>query len=368
MKILLIESDLLKRENLKKLCESLPINAQVFETGDLSVTTDLKIVAEMNFILCVDDQQNQDHIATLKELLRQKFPHVGHLLSGPSLSEVVEGELVDFYSQLNNVSHEYRAEEYLGIRIVYFLRFNRVLKNIFIKLSDEKYLKVFSKDNSYNRQDILKYKSKGATHLYVLVSDFDMSKESIEQEDFLTLDKDIDTNSTEDIFLSTTEVIQDLIKETGINKQIINMVDYAVYKIEEQLSNSKDGLALLMKQFQARGDYLSDSACAVSYFSCMICSKMNWDSEETRQKLIFASILHDVYVDNPTLAKAMDFEEDVTGRFAGHRIDEYKLHPIKIADKIKLNTKLPLNLEELVMCHHEDLMERDFRVDWMLIA
>lgn len=353
MKILLVESDSLKRKSHKQFCESLPIMAEVFEASSISMATDPKILAEIDYILCLDDQQNQDQVSTLKQLIGKDFPHLGARFGRHSDLEHIEKELVDFYRQLNNVSFEYASEEYVSVRIIYFLRYNKVLKDVYIKLSQEKYLKVLREGTSFNRQDILKYKDKGATHLYVLASDFDSNTASIEPKHFLTLDKESDTNSSEDTFSNTIEVIQDLIKETGIDDQIINMVDYAVYKIEEQLSSKKDNLAHLMKRFQSRSDYLSDSAYAVSYFSCMVCSKMNWDSDETRQKLIFASMLHDVFVENSALAKAMDFGEDISQRFPVHLVDDYKLHPVKIAEKVKLNSKLPMNLEELVMCHHE---------------
>jgi hypothetical protein len=357
MKILLIDSDPVIRANHKTFCESLPINAQFFEAHDISLAMDSKVLAEIDFILCLDKGQNNEQVALFKNYIGNNFPQKGFVIAkdeGTDVDQkVLASTLVDFYSQLNNVSFEYDFEEYLAVRIIYFLRYNKNLKDIYIKISQDKYLKVFREGTCYNRDDILKYKDKGATHLYVLASDFENGVENIEHKEFLSFDKELDTNSSEDTFSNTIEVIQDLIKETGIDQQIVNMVDYTVYKIEEQLTDKKDNLALVMKKFQRRGDYLSDSAYAVSYMSCMLCSKMNWDTEETRQKLIFASMLHDVFVDNVAIAKAMDFGEDISGCYASHLIDDYKLHPIKIAEKIKKNTKLPMNLEELVLCHHE---------------
>ena len=62
------------------------------------------------------------------------------------------------------------------------------------------------------------------------------------------------------------EIVQDLVKDFGVNEQVINLVDYAVFQISDQLSKGEDKLAAMLSRFQKRKDFLYDSSYLVAYF------------------------------------------------------------------------------------------------------
>ena len=81
---------------------------------------------------------------------------------------------------------------------------------------------------------------------------------------------------------------------------------------------------------------------------------MNWDSEETRKKLTYAAILHDVCVENVELARGHELNLPNLKEFPAGEIDTYRRHPFLIHDLIKDNDKIPMNVPEIVVAHHEN--------------
>lgn len=375
MKILIIDSEKNAHSTHRLFVDSLPISAELDEVFFAADVLKEQRIERADFIFCLDKTQDPKILGEILRLVHEKYPTKGVLIltemglgglmpASESKNErhfvyektidqkTIALKLVDYYRQLKNISFEYEYEEYTKIRLIYFLRFNRVNYDVYIKISNDKYVKVFKEGDLYSREDILKYKDKGLKHLFVQSSDLENSSQG-GQYQILSFEKNLDQNDGANTFASTAEVVQDLVRELGVNDEVINMVDYAVFKIEEELGENQDDLSKRLARFRSRSDYLTDSAYAVSYVACKICSKMNWDSEETRQKLVFASMMHDVFVDDAELAMNLDFGLLKPDKIDAKVFEEYRKHPVKIAELVKKNDKLPMNLEDLVLCHHE---------------
>lgn len=87
--------------------------------------------------------------------------------------------------------------------------------------------------------------------------------------------------------------------------------------------------------------------------SCAIAKKMDWGSEKTLEKLIYASYLHDI-----SLSEHLGFEEIQSLEEASHLSDSEKElilnHPIKSAEKAENIPNLPDEVVNLIKQHQEN--------------
>ncbi len=380
MNILIVEVNEALRGNLKVFCQNLPVKAIFSETDNIEQAEVICSEKPIDYIILSERGHNLEALGNFCRQRLISYPEKGFLFIGkPETEAAIFSQkyktlmksihntfntnfsqkefslvIVNAFRVLNNVNFEFKFEEYTKVRVVYFQRFNKVLCDIYIKLSSDKYVKVLKAGDVYGREDILKYRERGVEYLYLSNNDLDLNFTQTDIRGFLTKSEDGKNEEITDLFANSVEVIQDLVKDVGISEKVVNLVDYSVYQIENQLKKQPDQLTSLFLKFQQRQDYLSDSAYIVSYISCQICSRMDWDSEETRQKLIYASMLHDVMVENSKLAMAVDLHLKSLKDFTRLEIEEYKKHPQLTSDLIKLNDRLPLNLDEIVLCHHEN--------------
>ena len=56
-------------------------------------------------------------------------------------------KLLDFYNLKNqDVQFEYKEQKYRRVRLIYFLRFNKVLCDVFVKINEEKHIKILKRE------------------------------------------------------------------------------------------------------------------------------------------------------------------------------------------------------------------------------
>lgn len=370
MRILFIENDPKTIDRLKILWDNLPFEVDLLEINSLAEGS-VELKSGNYDAIFTSHRKNFEGGVLIKEA-KSIVKDVGiFLLTDEESSFANEGEnifsftkdsvlkdygvsLFDFYKKRNEVSYEYQEQSYKKIRLVYFLRFNKVLCDVYVKINEKKYVKILKKGDQYTRDEIQRYRDKDLIFFYIDSSDYEQFASGLSTTPFLISQDNLSEEDSEDAIASTVEIVQDLVKDFGVNDQVINLVDYSVFQITEQLSKGEDKLAAMLGRFQKRKDFLYDSSYLVAYFSNNICQKMNWDSDETRKKLTYASMLHDVCVENVELAMAHELNLPGLKDFAPVEIEKYRRHPFLIHDLVKDNDKVPMNVPEIVIAHHEN--------------
>ncbi len=243
-------------------------------------------------------------------------------------------------------------KKFKKIKIVYFLRFNKALCDIYLKISNDKFIKIIHAGDEYKRDFIYKFSDKRVRYLYIEEGDYDHFSGCILNTPFLIFSENSEEMDSMDLCSMTLEVIHDLVKTTGISPDVIKLVDAVTNKIESDI-NRKSNLRDLLFRLKNRRDYLYDHSYLVAYLSIAVCREMEWDSETTRNKLTYAAILHDVLIDDPELAFAFDLGLDELSTFSEKDIEEYKKHPELTARLISDCSRLPPNIDKIVLQHHE---------------
>jgi len=260
--------------------------------------------------------------------------------------------ILGILNKRRNIDFKYKEEIYRKVRLSYFLRFNKVLCDVFIKINEDKYIKVLRKDDFYSRDDLYKYREKNIKFLYIQSEDYDEFGTSLAETPFLIEDKNLDPEFLDDAVINTLDIVHEMVLESGLTDEVINLVDYTVYQIENNLETDRV-LDRLLSLLTNRKDYLLDHSYMIAYFSNAICSNMEWDSEEIRKKLSYAAILQDVCLSDATMALTINLQKSEMINYSADEIGYYKQHPQQVANIVRENNSIPINVDEILLSHHE---------------
>ncbi len=243
---------------------------------------------------------------------------------------------------------------YQKIRLFNFFRFNKPHCNVYLKLSRLKYVKVFNEGVKYSRSDLEKLKLKDVEFLYIRNADFQKFQVSIFRNNFLEFDSQ---KATADELKEKLDfghaMLSEIVRRLGFSEEAIELTQKSLAAIQG-LIDKEESLDALIQEFRGGEDYLYDH----SYLCCIIASdllkQMNWWSPERLEIISFASLLHDVTVSNPKLAKVSSKDDPTLSQFDENEVKEYLLHPLEGFELISKYPFLPEKVGTIICQHHEN--------------
>ncbi|WP_417336047.1 HD-GYP domain-containing protein [Halobacteriovorax marinus] len=376
MKILLAQNNHKIKDRLNLYLDNLPTNVDVYEVSSygeleerlsqdpsIDITISCHMSAKLEGMkisgLLLNGHQS-DLIVNTTESLEDsleykafsKLDSRGQIIKNDINCESFHNLILDILKKRRNLNFQYAEEEYRKVRLSYFLRFNKVLCDVFIKINDDKYVKVLRKDDIYTRDDLQRYREKNIKFLYINSEDYDDFGASLATTPFLIEDRNLDPKYLDDAVVNTLDIVHEMVLESGLTDEVVNLVDYTAYQIESSLSSDRI-LNRLLSILKDRKDYLLDHSYMIAYFSNSICSHMEWDSEEIRKKLSYAAILQDVCLSDAKMAMVMNLQKPEMTEYTPEQIAHYQSHPEQIANIVKANDTIPLNVDEILLSQHE---------------
>jgi response regulator RpfG family c-di-GMP phosphodiesterase len=239
--------------------------------------------------------------------------------------------------------------QYHQIRIAYFLRHSRALCDVFIRLSDAKYVKIINRGDYFDQGLIQKYRDKEQRHLYIQNSDFDSFGSSLASHPFLVVDK----NATpEQQLVATTLVVQDLAQTIGLTPSVIGLAKRQVEMVISEAKKIK-GMRQLLLRLESRNDYIIDHSLMLSYLGVVLCDQLGWVTRNSREQLALAALFHDISIDDPDLAMVIDLGEPILKTLSKEEHKAFEHHPLLAAELVAPLVREFPGLEDIISQHHE---------------
>jgi HD-GYP domain-containing protein (c-di-GMP phosphodiesterase class II) len=238
---------------------------------------------------------------------------------------------------------------YLRIRPQFFWRYNKTLVDIFLKLNDYKYVKIFHKNESYTKVDIDSYSSK-VDYFHINKNDLKEFSDKLETMPYLVLDKE--NQSSEESVKLTHALLQDLVVNFGLPKKAVELA----HGLTENILGNIDHHSDIFKQFlkmRDRKDYIYDHSYLLCIISTSLCKRMEWCSRSILEKLCLASFFHDITLTDPELAMIQDKAKLDFSKLNKKQIDQYTNHPVEASNLIKNSPDMPPDLDKIVLHHHQ---------------
>ncbi len=302
----------------------------------LILTKAILIIADLSI------SENPDY-----ELIKNLFKTADHVtlpLSMIRLSSTIMDVLEDFHlDHIENVL-------YLPIKIELLKNAVSVPCDLFVKISEKKYVKIINKDQSGTVIETAdKYQKKGIDVLYV-EKDFYSSLSNLILNDFYC--SEVDSLPVAERGIKITESIMMVTKDLGASEVIIDSINNSYTEVIKNLETEKVS-KLLASLTLGENLFIENHSYLTSVFAVMMVRKMDWNTSKIQNNLCMAALLHDlVLADNQLGHHDKDNLEEIKKLPVTER-DLVLNHAKILADKLSKTTTLPSDVLSLISKHHE---------------
>ena len=377
MKVLLIQEEESLREKVVFLIESI-FQGLVFEAdslteslqflGNAAVSLDL-IVLDINDLkkLTPDDKKAfSEKVGSVPIFLsmdrsRGGRPPVtlGNVLGVLDRANIIEELTYSIKDQIKKgILKEEEAETTLcRIKTKLLLAVYPLSSDLYIRLSSQKYVKLFHAGDVFDYDDLEKYTLKrGVNYLYLPRAGCGEFAAKYQEE--LKKLLAAKTLSFQEIARRDEEMhdtVQELFSVVGFTSQVQELAKTQV-KVTLKSIRETSNLAKAISKLKSDGGlYISAHSTLCAYLSCAIATQIEWGSDTTFHKLTLASFLHDITLKNHEIAQlnTLDELEAVKSKYTEEEIKEFKNHPMKAAEIVGGMTEVPPDVDLIIRQHHE---------------
>lgn len=274
-----------------------------------------------------------------------------------SAKDVPEKLLPLLQSCFRHLSAKYTGAEYSPVPTRLLLRASPLFSDVYIRLSNKKFVKVFHKGADFLAEDLEHYgNQKSIEHLFV-------AKESID--DFLSYATndfanilaraDLSEEEAEDLAKDSAKVVRELIHTIGFSEKVQKVAKQNVDATIKSIGKSPSLTKLFARFNKNKDQYLSDHSYTLSYVACMVAYNMQWATPSTFAKLTMAAMFHDIALTDNVLAQVKNKEQlyNADPPFEESEKELFLQHPQLAADIVRKFKEVPPDVDQIVVQHHE---------------
>lgn len=277
---------------------------------------------------------------------------------GFCLPEELAFDVFDAYvekvlSQQNMVLKEIHrfasGEEIYSVSIRDFMKYNHQGIDVYLKMSDQKFTKIISKEQSILQEDLIKYFEKGVTAVYLSRDDF---RRFIDQLFIILAPKKLAEDELPPTSALAIKYIHQAIQLLGVSPSEITMINEYVEEYYIFLKKQKS-IATFMESFLVSQDYSVGHALLTMYLTSAIVLDLKWNSKATFKKVAYASFLHDAFIPNKDVARISDLDSKEYKLLSNEYQKIVREHPRMAAELIN-NLEAFFNDSAIIMQEHHE--------------
>jgi HD-GYP domain-containing protein (c-di-GMP phosphodiesterase class II) len=310
------------------------------------------------------------------EAIFKKFPVIPTVLVGGGLKadpllegknivatidpkETLETQIIPIVKanfKLTNVP--VNESDYVRINTTLLLRVAPLKSDIYVRLSQEKFVKIMRQGDTFDSTDLEKYKNKKKIeHMFLKKSE---TKEFLNKfsGDLMKLLKspatELSTAKMKELSIEVYETTQGMIEQLGPTPEIQEIIKSSVELAIKSAGTQPGVQSLFADLLKDRHKYIASHSHLLGTLACTLATLLKWDSESTFYKLSLAAFLHDIMLKNQKLAEIQSLQElaTTTGFSVAEEI-AFKTHPIDAAHITKEFQDVPADVDSIVAQHHE---------------
>ena len=245
--------------------------------------------------------------------------------------------------------------EYSKIKTTFFQKLNHSPTDVYIKLSEVKFIKIFHKDEMYGSENVEKYIERGITHLYIEKANYENFADYSMNSLLTTLltESEKGNHKSVNTLVQIHESVHEKMMNVGISPSITADAKKAI-DVSIKILESIPSLSDLLNNLVLNGDYIYEHSLMVSYMACAIAANIDWESKDTKVKLSMAAFMHDITLKDHKLAKipSLNNKEGLEG-LSESEIEIIKKHPLESMNLVDQLKELPPDINLIVLQHHE---------------
>ena len=246
---------------------------------------------------------------------------------------------------------------YCRIHTSLLTRVHPLNKDVFIRLSNVKYVRLFQEGDHFTAQDLEQYLvRKKIEYLYVRREDASAFtiKFRAELAEILK-SKQLNAQDAGKYAAGVHEMVHELGNVLGFTDEVQQVAKQGVQLALKAIGTNPKLSQIIHAMGREKDKYISSHSMATAHVACAISASLNWPSGTTFQKLTYAAFFHDIGIRNQDLARVKGMDEFAL-RSANFSLDEagaFKNHPLIGAEVIRRFSEIPPDVDLIISQHHE---------------
>lgn len=240
---------------------------------------------------------------------------------------------------------------YRKLSISDFVSGKEMKYDIYVQLSNEKYVKIAHGGSNLPMEQIQAYRKKGIEYLYMTKEDFeDYLKFNVKLGKALQGASQIPRDRRLKFLQQTSKVILEAAATGQVNKEILEQGTGIVETTVAILAQSDAYFGLMDLMESGRGDRLYAHSLAVSLYSSLMAISLGWNSPSTLFYVAAGALFHDIgkkEIPESLLLKPRQLQTLEERRL-------YETHPVRSAQILASVPDTPDEILWIVQQHHEN--------------
>lgn len=223
------------------------------------------------------------------------------------LMNIQKPEIFAGIERLAQLLNDQTSAVYIPISIKSLLLLEVTPSDVYIKLSDEKFVKCLNKNINFLKEDYSKYQNKEVSQLYIKADELDFSQSGPIQ---VMVQKICESNSLSlsEKISTTHDMIFNLIKNQALNTATKDVVMETVNQ-SMGLLQSSTVLEKHILNLNLMGEYPSQLYTLNSIIAHTIARKCNWSTKQTLLKLNLSCFLQNIHHSSVAIMKLKDYND-----------------------------------------------------------
>ena len=228
--------------------------------------------------------------------------------------------------------------------------------DLFIRISDEKYVQVAKANSTLDLSQINNYKSRAIEYLYVLKGEYSkIAQQSIMLAGMVIERSDVTPEKKNAYLTRASNTVFKRMDHIGFDLEVYNSAKQVTEAVVTMV-DSQNKFMHLIGSLAASSDHLLNQSIAVSVLSTMIGQEMGFQKKATLEKLALGGLLHDVGL--KTLPQALILKPHAD--MSSEEIQLYETHPYRGAQLLAGLGVVPDDIVSIVYEHHENAIGQGF--------
>jgi putative nucleotidyltransferase with HDIG domain len=253
------------------------------------------------------------------------------------------------------LTEDIRAQ-YCRVPIDDFTAGSKLKVDIYLKLADDKFLKIAKQSAELSSERLQSYKAKGLSFFYIKREEFaHYVGLNIQVSRLVSSEEKFSSQKKFGVLKHTAEVILQESYVNGINKEKFLEAKDIVQQALDVMSIDHD-LVSLLDALNSNSDHLYTHSVGVSLYSSLIAEEIGWTGTLTKFKVSMGALLHDIG------KKELDSILLETPRrdFNRLQLKAYESHTSRGRDILDQIQSIPSDIALIALQHHENCLGRGY--------
>ncbi|MCR9203229.1 MAG: hypothetical protein NXH75_01540 [Halobacteriovoraceae bacterium] len=259
-----------------------------------------------------------------------------------------------------------KEKKFCKVNLNFFYSTKEVFCDVYLKLSDDKFVKVLNRYDIVDFTDLKKFQERSIKYLFVRERDFGFITKKLVQS--LRPITDLTSNSLELIqnpslnmvfSIQLQETVSETVQKIGLNAEAVEMTSIAVNSTMSLLDNNDEVFGVLEKSIKGE-NYCSEHSFLLAFLGGAILKESPYSDHKSALALTLAAFFHDVTVEDPELAKIQNLNEYKYKIMGYEEQEEYLQHPQKAMKLLGEIEGIPAECFSIIENHHENYQGTGF--------